>query len=96
MPISFNVSLQEVVDESIDVLCILKFVRDKPVTLQTTTGRCPTIWGEDEAQDSYLVSELEGSNRPQARGNCSQRRVGDARLLTVSQIGEQIRAGTQR
>jgi hypothetical protein len=96
MPISFVVSLQEVVDQGLDVLYILKFVRDKPVTLQTTTGGCSTIWGEDEAQDSSLVSALEGSNRPQARGNCSRCRVGDARLLTVTQIGEQIRPGMQR
>jgi sulfite reductase alpha subunit-like flavoprotein len=42
---------QETVDEIFDVLCIPKFVRDKPVTLKTTTGRWPTIWGEDEARE---------------------------------------------
>jgi sulfite reductase alpha subunit-like flavoprotein len=42
---------QETVDEIFDVLCIPKFVRDKPVTLNTTTGRWPTIWGEDEARE---------------------------------------------
>ena len=41
----------EIVDELFDVLCIPKFVRDKPVTLKTTTGRWPTIWGEDEARE---------------------------------------------
>lgn len=42
---------QEIVDEIFDILCIPKFVRDKPVTLKTTTGRWPTIWGEDEARE---------------------------------------------
>jgi sulfite reductase alpha subunit-like flavoprotein len=42
---------QETVDEIFDVLCIPRFVRDKPVTLKTTTGRWPTIWGEDEARE---------------------------------------------
>ncbi|KAF2727813.1 hypothetical protein EJ04DRAFT_570047 [Polyplosphaeria fusca] len=40
----------ELVDELFDVLCIPKFVRDKPVTLKTTTGRWPTIWGDDQAR----------------------------------------------
>jgi sulfite reductase alpha subunit-like flavoprotein len=42
---------QEIVDEVFDALCIPKFVRDKPVTLKTTTGRWPTIWGDDEARE---------------------------------------------
>ncbi|KAH8727763.1 hypothetical protein GQ44DRAFT_769833 [Phaeosphaeriaceae sp. PMI808] len=42
---------QEIVDETFDVLCIPKFVRDKAVTLKTTTGRWPTIWGEDQARE---------------------------------------------
>ncbi|KAF2823121.1 hypothetical protein CC86DRAFT_372831 [Ophiobolus disseminans] len=42
---------QEIVDEIFDILCIPKFVRDKPVTLKTTTGRWPTIWGDDEARE---------------------------------------------
>ena len=42
---------QEIVDELFDVLCIPKFVRDKPVTLKTTTGRWPTIWGDDQARE---------------------------------------------
>ena len=41
----------EIVDELFDILCIPKFVRDKPVTLKTTAGRWPTIWGEDEARE---------------------------------------------
>ncbi|KAF2019795.1 hypothetical protein BU24DRAFT_431462 [Aaosphaeria arxii CBS 175.79] len=41
----------EMVDELFDVLCIPKFVRDKSVTLKTTTGRWPTIWGEDQARE---------------------------------------------
>jgi sulfite reductase alpha subunit-like flavoprotein len=42
---------QDIVDDVFDILCIPKFVRDKPVTLKTTTGRWPTIWGEDEARE---------------------------------------------
>ncbi|KAF2251764.1 hypothetical protein BU26DRAFT_516519 [Trematosphaeria pertusa] len=41
----------EIVDELFDVLCIPKFVRDKPVTLKTNGGRWPTIWGEDQARE---------------------------------------------
>lgn len=41
----------EIVDELFDVLCIPKFVRDKPVTLKTTTGRWPTIWGDDKPRE---------------------------------------------
>ncbi|KAH7378232.1 hypothetical protein BKA66DRAFT_442898 [Pyrenochaeta sp. MPI-SDFR-AT-0127] len=42
---------QAMVDELFDILCIPKFVRDKPVTLKTGTGRWPTIWGEDQARE---------------------------------------------
>ncbi|OAL51869.1 hypothetical protein IQ07DRAFT_598664 [Pyrenochaeta sp. DS3sAY3a] len=42
---------QALVDELLDVLCIPKFARDKAVTLKTTTGRWPTIWGEDQARE---------------------------------------------
>ncbi|KAF2114024.1 hypothetical protein BDV96DRAFT_613352 [Lophiotrema nucula] len=41
----------EVVDELFDILCIPKFVRDKPVILKTQTGRWPTIWGEDKPRE---------------------------------------------
>jgi sulfite reductase alpha subunit-like flavoprotein len=37
---------QSLVDEIFNILAIPKFVRDKPVTLHTTDGRWPTIWGE--------------------------------------------------
>ncbi|KAJ4355612.1 uncharacterized protein N0V89_003632 [Didymosphaeria variabile] len=42
---------QEIVDELFDVLCIPKFVRDKPAILKTFTGRWPTIWGDDQARE---------------------------------------------
>ncbi|KAJ4374985.1 hypothetical protein N0V83_002064 [Neocucurbitaria cava] len=42
---------QEMVDELFDILGVPKFVRDKPVTLKTGTGRWPTIWGEDQARE---------------------------------------------
>ena len=41
----------EIVDEIFDTLGMPKFVRDKPVTLKTTTGRWPTIWGDDQARE---------------------------------------------
>ena len=41
----------QVVDELFDVLCIPKFVRDKPVTLKTNNGRWPTIWGADQPRE---------------------------------------------
>jgi sulfite reductase alpha subunit-like flavoprotein len=41
----------DIVNEVFDLLGMPKFVRDKPVTLKTTTGRWPTIWGEDEPRE---------------------------------------------
>ncbi|KAF2197228.1 hypothetical protein GQ43DRAFT_403479 [Delitschia confertaspora ATCC 74209] len=41
----------EMVDEIFDVLCIPKFVRDRPVTLKTTGGRWPTIWGDEQPRE---------------------------------------------
>lgn len=41
----------EMVDELFDLLGVPKFVRDKPVTLKTQTGRWPTIWGEDQPRE---------------------------------------------
>ncbi|KAF1810860.1 hypothetical protein P152DRAFT_460159 [Eremomyces bilateralis CBS 781.70] len=38
----------EVVDSIFNALGVPSFVRDKPVTLNTTTGRWPTIWGEEQ------------------------------------------------
>ena len=37
----------EIVEELFDLLGVLRFVRDKPVTLKTNGGRWPTIWGDD-------------------------------------------------
>ncbi|KAF2279621.1 uncharacterized protein EI97DRAFT_464842 [Westerdykella ornata] len=42
---------QEVVNELFDILCIPQFVRDKPVTLKTKSGRWPTIWGDDQPRE---------------------------------------------
>ena len=39
------------VDQVFDRLGIPKFIRDRPVLLKTTTGRWPTIWGDDEARE---------------------------------------------
>lgn len=41
----------ELVDQIFDRLGIPKFIRDKPVLLKTTSGRWPTIWGEEEARE---------------------------------------------
>ena len=42
---------EELVDEILDVLLIPRFIRDKPVMLKTTSGRWPTIWGDDIPRD---------------------------------------------
>jgi sulfite reductase alpha subunit-like flavoprotein len=39
------------VDEVFDLLLVPKFIRDKPVLLKTTSGRWPTVWGEDKARE---------------------------------------------
>ncbi|MCJ1480726.1 hypothetical protein MMC06_000881 [Schaereria dolodes] len=41
---------EELVDDVFDLLSVPKYVRDRPVTLRTTSGRWPTIWGEDMAR----------------------------------------------
>lgn len=41
----------ELVNQIFDRLGVPGFVRDKPVLLKTTSGRWPTIWGEDEARE---------------------------------------------
>lgn len=40
-----------VVDEILDLLLVPRFLRDKPVLLRTTTGRWPTVWGDDQARE---------------------------------------------
>lgn len=39
------------VEEILDVLGIPRFLRDKPVLLQTTSGRWPTVWGDEQARE---------------------------------------------
>ena len=39
---------QAIVDETFNLLCIPTYLRDKRVTVNTTGGRWPTIWGEDQ------------------------------------------------
>jgi sulfite reductase alpha subunit-like flavoprotein len=41
----------EEVDEILDLLLVPRFLRDKPVQLQTTSGRWPTVWGDDQARE---------------------------------------------
>jgi len=41
----------EVVDQIFDLLAVPKFVRDKKVTLKTTNGRWPTIWGDEQPRE---------------------------------------------
>ncbi|KAK0720387.1 hypothetical protein B0H67DRAFT_643646 [Lasiosphaeris hirsuta] len=41
----------DMVDEVLDLLLVPRFLRDKPVLLQTTKGRWPTVWGEDQARE---------------------------------------------
>ena len=41
----------EIVDQVFDLLGVPRFVRDKPILLKTTTGRWPTIWGDEAARE---------------------------------------------
>ncbi|KAK3078122.1 hypothetical protein LTS18_008386, partial [Coniosporium uncinatum] len=41
----------ELVDGIFDALGVPKFVRDKQVLLKTSTGRWPTIWGDDKPRE---------------------------------------------
>jgi sulfite reductase alpha subunit-like flavoprotein len=48
----------ETIDEIFDILGVPSRVRDQPVTLKTTSGRWPTIWGEDDSRE-LLVTRRE-------------------------------------
>lgn len=48
----------EIVDEVFDLIGVPSFVRDRPVTLRTTGGRWPTIWG-DEKPRSLVTTRRE-------------------------------------
>jgi sulfite reductase alpha subunit-like flavoprotein len=41
----------ELVDAIFDHLSVPRFVRDKPVLMKTTTGRWPTIWGDEQPRE---------------------------------------------
>ncbi|KAL9057890.1 MAG: hypothetical protein Q9206_002168 [Seirophora lacunosa] len=41
----------KIVDELFDLLGVLRHLRDKPVTLKTTGGRWPTIWGDEAPRE---------------------------------------------
>ncbi|KAL8676010.1 MAG: hypothetical protein Q9186_007428 [Xanthomendoza sp. 1 TL-2023] len=41
----------EAVDDVFDSLGVPRFVRNKPITLKTTNGRWPTIWGDEMARE---------------------------------------------
>lgn len=41
----------EVVDSIFQLLSIPNFIRDKPVILETKTGRWPTIWGDEKPRE---------------------------------------------
>ncbi|EPE31708.1 Riboflavin synthase [Glarea lozoyensis ATCC 20868] len=40
-----------VVDELMDLLCIPKHIRDRPILLKTGGGHWPTVWGEEKARE---------------------------------------------
>ncbi|KAL9594731.1 MAG: hypothetical protein Q9219_006870 [cf. Caloplaca sp. 3 TL-2023] len=42
---------QSVVEEIFDLLGVLRQLRDKPITLKTTGGRWPTIWGDETPRE---------------------------------------------
>ena len=41
----------EAVDQIFDLLAVPKYVRDKRITMKTTNGRWPTIWGDEQARE---------------------------------------------
>lgn len=41
----------ESVEEVLDLLCVPRVLRDRPVLLRTTKGRWPTVWGDDQARE---------------------------------------------
>lgn len=41
----------EMVVEVLDLLGVPRYLRDKPVLLQTTSGRWPTVWGDEQARE---------------------------------------------
>lgn len=42
---------EEEVEDILNLLCIPKSMRDKKVLMRTTTGRWPTIWGDDKPRE---------------------------------------------
>ncbi|PFH55248.1 hypothetical protein XA68_10267 [Ophiocordyceps unilateralis] len=42
---------ESLVDEIFDALMVPRFQRDKPVLMSTTTGRWPTVWGDDKPRE---------------------------------------------
>ncbi|KAJ5899756.1 FAD-binding protein [Penicillium taxi] len=42
---------EEEVEDVLDLLCVPRSMRDKKVLMSTTTGRWPTIWGDDQARE---------------------------------------------
>ena len=45
----------EVVEETLDLLGIPRHIRDRSVTVKTTKGRWPTIWGDDEPRSLHTT-----------------------------------------
>lgn len=39
------------VEDVLDVLMVPRFLRSKPVLMKTTSGRWPTVWGDDQARE---------------------------------------------
>jgi sulfite reductase alpha subunit-like flavoprotein len=42
---------ETLVEEIFDCLMVPRFLRDKAVLLKTTTGRWPTVWGDDQSRE---------------------------------------------
>ncbi|KAH7309461.1 sulfite reductase flavoprotein alpha-component [Stachybotrys elegans] len=40
-----------VVEDALDALMVPRFQRDKPVLMKTTSGRWPTVWGDDKPRE---------------------------------------------
>lgn len=41
----------DIVEGLFDLLCIPKYLRSRPILLKTTSGRWPTVWGDDQPRE---------------------------------------------
>ncbi|KHJ35782.1 putative fad binding domain-containing protein [Erysiphe necator] len=44
-------NIASAVDEFLDLLCVPRYLRDRPILLKTSSGRWPTVWGDDKPRE---------------------------------------------